>query len=198
MSHVKSIPTHHFNSMNHPIPKAHSYHVKTHESQFIIHLIHAKPLNSYLEGHTKFIHIFNIQEQGNSSTYILLTQPFTQAEEPRSSEHPPPRRGLESGTKALSRPLAEARPPRLSEMGSRSKLVLVAWATVRSSSLGELLLISPRRDVLAWARQPEPVPIHASRCIQTDQNMFLTTPTHIIVAPNIQLTKQDQAYKNTK
>jgi len=62
----------------------------------------------------------------------------------------------------------------------------------------ELLLISPRRDVLAWARQPKLVPIHASRCIQTDQNMFLTAPTQIIMAPNIQLTKQDQAYKNTK
>jgi len=62
-------------------------------------------------------------------------------------------------------------------MGSRSKLALVAWATVRSSGLGELLLISPRRDVLAWVRQPKPVIVHAGRYIQTDQNMFLTAPT---------------------
>jgi len=67
-------------------------------------------------------------------------------------------------------------------MGSRSKLALVAWVTVRSSSLGELLLISPKRDVLAWARQPEPVIVHAGRYIQIDQNMFLTAPTQFIMA----------------
>ena len=100
----------------------------------------------------------------------------------RSGEHPLPRRGLESGIMALSRPLAQTRPPRLSEMGSRSKLALVAWATVCSNSLGELLLISPRRDVLAWARQPEPVTVYASKYIQTDQNMFLTASTQFIMA----------------
>ena len=72
--------------MNHLIPKAYSYHVKTHESPFIIHLIHTRPLNSYLERHKQFIHVFNIQEQGNPSTYILLAQPLAQAEEPHSGE----------------------------------------------------------------------------------------------------------------
>ena len=43
--------THHFNSMNHPIQTACSYHVKTRESQFIIHHIHTKSLNSYLKRH---------------------------------------------------------------------------------------------------------------------------------------------------
>jgi len=83
------MPTRHFNSINHPISKAYSDHVKSHESQFIIYLIHAKPLNSYLERHKPFIQAFNIQEQRNPSTCIPLAQPFAQAEEPRSSERSP-------------------------------------------------------------------------------------------------------------
>jgi len=67
-------------------------------------------------------------------------------------------------------------------MGSRSKLALVTWAIIRSSNLGELLLISPRRDVFAWARQPEPITVRVGTCIQTDQNMFLTGPTQFIMA----------------
>jgi len=43
-----------------------------------------------------------------------------------SGELPSPRRELEEGTMMLSRSLAEARPPRLSEMTSHLRLELVA------------------------------------------------------------------------
>jgi len=42
--------------------------------------------------------------------------------------------------------------PRLSETFARSKPERVAWATLHAKSLGEPLLISPRRDGLAWTR----------------------------------------------
>jgi len=62
---------HHFNSMNHPIRTSCSRHVKTHESQFIIHLIYTKSLNSYLKSNinTSIESSFRKKETSEPATF---------------------------------------------------------------------------------------------------------------------------------
>jgi len=66
----------------------------------------------------------------------------------------------------------------------RSKLSFLAWASARAKLLGELLLLSPTRDELAWARivvlthcatpakpeiHPKQQPMHSHSIVNTTQ-----------------------------
>jgi len=129
-----SYQTHHFNSMIHLIQLSYSHHDKTHQSQLIHHLIHKGYSVHNLKGntHSNILSTFEIKE--NTKANHPLTQLLTQTEgsrpgeeDPRSGELPSPRRELD-----------------FQYSGSPGRPFM-------KNNLGELLLISPRRDQLAWA-----------------------------------------------
>jgi len=71
---------------------------------------------------------------------------LVQASPLRLGEGSKTKTGTNAGSRLGETPLAWAR------CSLAQKAELVAWATFRTKVLGESLLISPRRDWLAWAR----------------------------------------------
>ena len=154
-----SYQTHHFNSMNHLIQLSYSHHVKTHKSQLIHHPIH--------KGHS----VHNLKD--NTHTSILST--FGIKEKSRPATFSPSFSLRKKGLAQARRTLAQASSLRLGESSTSSIVALHAFSLKRESpclsetfarsikssgspgrpfvenNLGEPLLISPRRDQLAWA-----------------------------------------------
>jgi len=112
---------------------------KTYQLQPINHFTHAYSLISCFNIAIQPIMWQTPKNREENISWAHSRPVLTQAKRPRSSELLSPRRELEKWEQWPSRSLTYARHPRLTDMDSRSKQELTAWAIARASSSEKLL-----------------------------------------------------------
>jgi len=124
--------------------------IQVHHSQLIHPPTHAYSFPSchhiIIKSNTS--HTFKNRE--NAKPKCTLAQLFAQDERPHSGELPSPRQELDTHNSDLCAFSLRRDSPRLSETLARSKLSGSLERPLTWKGLGKSLLISPRRDRLAW------------------------------------------------
>ena len=87
----------------------------------------------------------------------------------RSSDWLSLRRVYHVGSWKVSRFLAQATLSRLSELTCRPKMQPLAWASARGRTRVSILILSPRRGELAWARIAELTTVNPHAVAETAQ-----------------------------